>query len=106
MRRFSIRTLMGIVAIIGLFMATTVMVKRSNEFRARARDLAYYAGMMDLDAYESREQMGDLPRAAHSEQVAACYRELKLKYERAARYPWLPVDPDPPPTAVEKGAQR
>jgi hypothetical protein len=21
---------------------------------------------------------------------------LKLKYERAARYPWLPVEPDPP----------
>jgi hypothetical protein len=21
---------------------------------------------------------------------------LKDKYERAARYPWLPVDPDPP----------
>jgi hypothetical protein len=22
---------------------------------------------------------------------------LKAKYERAARYPWLPVEPDPPP---------
>jgi hypothetical protein len=24
------------------------------------------------------------------------YEALKLKYERAARRPWLPVEPDPP----------
>ncbi len=24
------------------------------------------------------------------------YRDLSLKYRRAARFPWLPVDPDPP----------
>jgi len=29
------------------------------------------------------------------------WRNLKSKYERAARYPWLPVDPDPPEPAVE-----
>ena len=26
----------------------------------------------------------------------AYYAKMKLKYERAARYPWLPVAPDPP----------
>jgi hypothetical protein len=24
------------------------------------------------------------------------YEQLKMNYERAARYPWFPVDPDPP----------
>jgi hypothetical protein len=24
------------------------------------------------------------------------YRRIRKKYERAARYPWLPVEPDPP----------
>jgi outer membrane murein-binding lipoprotein Lpp len=27
--------------------------------------------------------------------IAYC-EPLKLKYQRAARYPWLPIDPDPP----------
>jgi hypothetical protein len=25
------------------------------------------------------------------------HESMRLKYERAARYPWLSVDPDPPP---------
>jgi hypothetical protein len=28
--------------------------------------------------------------------IAAYHDALKIKYERAARYPWLPVEPDPP----------
>jgi hypothetical protein len=28
--------------------------------------------------------------------LAAHYAALRMKYERAARYPWLPVEPDPP----------
>ena len=27
---------------------------------------------------------------------AAHHAALRSKYERAARYPWLPVEPDPP----------
>jgi hypothetical protein len=28
--------------------------------------------------------------------MAAYHRELRIKYERAARYPWLLVEPDSP----------
>jgi hypothetical protein len=28
--------------------------------------------------------------------MATYHRALKAKYERAVRYPWLPVEPDPP----------
>lgn len=32
-----------------------------------------------------------------SGRLAAYHRKLSAKYQRAARYPWLPVEPDPPP---------
>ena len=36
-------------------------------------------------------------RVAKHEGTRADYQAaLKTKYERAARYPWLPVEPDPP----------
>jgi hypothetical protein len=28
--------------------------------------------------------------------LASYYQQLRLKFERASRYPWLPVAPDPP----------
>jgi hypothetical protein len=31
------------------------------------------------------------------ERFAIHHAELQAKYERAARHPWLPVEPDPPP---------
>lgn len=34
--------------------------------------------------------------AGRIEKNAHHYRMLKEKYEHAARYPWLPLDPDPP----------
>jgi hypothetical protein len=35
-------------------------------------------------------------QAAYEREHAAYYEKLKNKYEHAARYPWLPVEPDPP----------
>ena len=35
--------------------------------------------------------------AASSGRTADYYADLKIKYERAARYPWLRVEPDTPP---------
>jgi hypothetical protein len=66
------------------------------------------------DAVEARHQAvfwddhaAQEPRSAegstYARDVAASYRaraawndRMKRKYERAARYPWLPVEPDPP----------
>ena len=33
---------------------------------------------------------------ARMERQTAYYESMARKYERAARYPWLPVEPDPP----------
>jgi hypothetical protein len=35
-------------------------------------------------------------RSANSLTEAERFAALARKYERAARYPWLPVEPDPP----------
>jgi hypothetical protein len=45
--------------------------------------------------FEGKERLSTLGAAL--EQMAAHHAALRRKYERAARYPWLPVAPDPPP---------
>ena len=42
---------------------------------------------------QSREGKAKMDRIAKG---AAYCDQLRAKYERAARYPWLPVEPDPP----------
>ena len=96
MRRFSIRTLMILVAIAALIMAGAVLAKRSMDFRALAEEQAD-SEMASLEYVDdARGEHGDPQRVARGEQMAAYHRELKIKYERGARYPWLPVAPDPP----------
>jgi hypothetical protein len=87
---------MVIVAITGLAMAVAIMARRSSEFRALAEQQADAEQMSLSYADEARGENGDKQRVARGEQMAAYHRELRLKYEHAARYPWLPVGPDPP----------
>ena len=39
--------------------------------------------------------------AAQKRAQVAFFARMKRKYERAARYPWLPVEPDPPVPNVD-----
>jgi len=36
------------------------------------------------------------PPPENCRKLVPYYQSLRRKYERAARYPWLPVEPDPP----------
>jgi hypothetical protein len=94
--RFTVRRLMAVVAIACLAMAGAVLVKRSMEFRALAEKQAFNETMSRAYADEGRGPTGDKQRVARGDQMAAYHRELKIKYERTARYPWLRVEPDPP----------
>ena len=95
-RRSSIRMLMALVAIAALIMAGVLLVKRSSEFRALAEEQADFE-MASLEyADDARGASGDPQRVSRGELMAAYHRELRIKYERATRYPWLPVEPDPP----------
>jgi hypothetical protein len=93
--RITIRRMMIVVALAGIALGLWTIKRRQEEFRELAGRHGYFAGMMGLDAWESREA-GDHQRALNREEKQAIHQRLQIKYARAARYPWLPVEPDPP----------
>jgi hypothetical protein len=64
--------------------------------RPSAQDLADYRGGATEAIELARKELA-------SERAGASYHEnLKRKYDRAARYPWLSIEPDPPaPERIE-----
>jgi hypothetical protein len=80
------------------------LVNLQEKYRDRVKTLA--ANILFLDTvgrlYSVRAERLDgevldfRDEAARCARISAHYTRLKLKYERAARYPWLPVEPDPP----------
>jgi hypothetical protein len=94
--RMTVRRVMAFVAVFAVALAVAVMLRRSGEFRALAEDQADSEQLSLSYADEARGPNGDRQRVARGEQMAAFHRALRAKYERAARYPWLPVEPDPP----------
>jgi hypothetical protein len=117
--RFTVRRLMLAVAIVALLAGAERLWRRSRAFSyladehglrydywreegldhatgaAKHRDLAI------IGDEESRQQHRRLAVqegeiAADLAKTAAYHERLWRKYEHAARYPWLPVEPDPP----------
>lgn len=64
---------------------------RFNGLIAIRQDLDYYA------VWQPRGPEPSPARLARMKAMAAYYGMMRKKYERAARYPWLPIEPDPPP---------
>lgn len=89
--RLTIRRLMLVVAIVGVVLGTSITIRRrATEFESRAA--AHREKWIKIftmtegstgDTPERRRRLGHLA-------------EMDLKYQRAARYPWLPVAADPP----------
>jgi hypothetical protein len=80
--RLTIRRLMVAVAIAGVLIAGWVEVGRRC-----VRSLA----IADHHSWGADSAIGFISRGK-----IAWHGEMQAKYERAARYPWLPVSPDPP----------
>lgn len=78
--RFTIRWLMIAVAIVGITCAWGIM-------RLRYERLASYHNALSLGLHF--QSPAESRRTDH-------HAALRAKYKRAARYPWLPVSPDPP----------
>jgi hypothetical protein len=94
--RLTLRRLMAVIALAGLTSGMAIMVKRSLAFRARADQQADSEQMSRAYADDARGERGDPQRVARGEQMAMYHGQLRIKYERAARYPWLIPAPDPP----------
>jgi hypothetical protein len=80
--RFTTRRMMVVVAIVAISMAATF---RWYDLHSKAKAYAWWAAISPMNFKGSK-----------GERMAAYYTLLRVKYERAARYPWLPVAPDPP----------
>jgi hypothetical protein len=106
--RMTTRRWVAAIMVSGLLMGWGVRLwRRESYFVARARhhaDMAQAYGfwgpivMGFLKMTEGSQERADLEhmRAILPSHIA--YHEaLARKYRRAARHPWLPVEPDPPP---------
>jgi hypothetical protein len=86
--RFTVRRMMVAVAVVGILLGT-MTVRRGHSLRLAT----YHQGQVKrlYDQYGEAENF--FGRASGG---ILWHSELQWKYERAARYPWLPVEPDPP----------
>src|SRR5579862_1676552 len=99
--RFTVRRLMVAVAIVGISLGLEGIRRRKAEYSKRWE---YHRGnnvqgRMDLtDGLFRMHRGGPIPfRELARESQIQYHGKMARKYERAARYPWLPVAPDPPP---------
>jgi hypothetical protein len=98
--RFTVRRLMTVVVITALLLGSQVIIQPQRRFQERFQfehnwneerrfqALAWFWGMQ----YGRLGQVSNLG----SPERRQYHRDLEAKYERAARYPWLSVEVDPP----------
>jgi hypothetical protein len=110
--RFTVRRLMIAVAVVAIAVWLPIILTRRAKYHRLAREFDAKAtvarafgprGSLHADAVDIR--VGTVyvfqrePNGAPFDCVGAhsdYYAAMKAKYERAARYPFLPVAPDPP----------
>ena len=95
--RVSLRLLMVAVTIIALALGTSEWIKRrAVRFSLDSEkhlEMAFYYG----EIHESFIFMDhkESPKSLLAKDKGNYHAQLFQKYERASRYPWLPVAPDP-----------
>ena len=105
--RMTTRRWMVTVVMIALLMGGRVRLKRrSDDFMVRSQDHSrrtsyYHLYTLGVDEHlratvEPQKRSASEDRKAHLLGVIAFHEAMARKYEHAARYPWLPVEPDPP----------
>lgn len=105
--RCRVRTMMVVVAVAGLGVFGVQMARRRTALSARAATCAQAQKVDKIWKEKYRRRLADcspgaepnvhdLRRYSLFSRRLAHYTALKAKYEHCARYPWLPVAPDPP----------
>jgi hypothetical protein len=88
-----------VAVLIGGAIETVRLVRLSRSYSARAASHAAYEqgwrAMADEYGADYRLPTHDAQRIFLRE-VTDFHVQLRLKYEHATRYPWLPIEPDPP----------
>lgn len=92
--RFTIRRLMILVAIASLLMGTQRLWGRRSFFLEQAETCDDRANDFAM-GYVCLKDEYDTP--GMYERLQAYWVAMARKYRHAARYPWLSVEPDPPP---------
>jgi hypothetical protein len=89
--RMTTRRWMIAVAVVGIVLGVTI--ERRNRFRTIA---AHHQA--EFKKLVSQGHLFPFPGSGDAVwRPLEWHESMRLKYEHAARYPWLPVDPDPPP---------
>jgi hypothetical protein len=101
--RFRLRTLMLAVAAAALALGALAEARRlhnlSLKYQRRAQEHAFSVKLVQQLGSPSGFLAQPAGGAAQRirERTACCCDRMRAKWERAARYPWLPVAPDPAP---------
>jgi hypothetical protein len=96
---FTVRRLMLVVALAAVSVWGVKMWRVSREYARRAqsyKDSEWLEKGILVHRVAQGELAGYHALLSQHKQRAAYYAAQARKYERAARYPWLPVEPDPP----------
>jgi hypothetical protein len=96
--RFTIRRLMVGVAMAALLLGAIVGVEnRRQRFLAIANiHRANLIAWEEVGSSEASRERFDISGRKVSLEADRWHLQMAEKYDRAARYPWLPVRPDPP----------
>ncbi len=98
--RFTVRGLMALVALVCLALGFALYLREKSATLSvgyAVRADRHWHRMYDLRMYDL--SMALYPGAGSGTASAARiahHKAMEAKYRRAARYPWLPVVPDPP----------
>jgi hypothetical protein len=119
-KRFSVRGLMVAVAVVALLMGglleyarlkrlgreyagRAIGARRAMEPARRSLGWSHERWLAECRRFDQIEQasggwykFGRPPSPERAKRLVAYWQPVVAKYERAARYPWLPVEPDPP----------
>jgi hypothetical protein len=98
MPRMTIRRWIVIVTISANLLGVAIEVNRERRRASHYRSITHGYSIAEK---LNRGQMVTLPsgrivQSAASPELSGYYAEMQRKYERAASYPWLSLEPDPP----------
>ena len=93
--RLRLRTLKIAVAVAAVIFGVEALRRRDRAFRERA---AYHRAWVRNRGrfFSPIILLPPYDRAYSQDSLKDWHRRMAEKYERAARRPWLPVEPDPP----------